>query len=446
MIIPRWYQERAISFAEKYLKSENKAKKPGIIVSPTGTGKSILITMLVNLMPDKKILVLQPSKELLTQNYYKYTLSGNFAAIYSASVGLKMVDRVTFATLGSVINESRLKDVDCIIIDECDIYPSDGMLSKFIENNTKTLMIGLTATPWRMHYSRFEGARPVMLNRSKKSPFGQFIYIVQIEDIYKDYWATLTYESYEFNRGKLKLKSTGLDYTEESMRAAIEPVYPRVAEYIDDLDRKRILTFMPDIASANKFVSLIKKKKAFAVSSKTPAKERDYLLDQYKKGFYDVAVNVNILSVGFDYPEIDAIIGIRPTNSLRVHYQQYGRGSRPSENKTDCLIADFVGNVPYLGKIEDINFKYVENSGWNLFIKNKRLTGESNRISDENKIAANPEFQNLNFDFGKYAGRSITDVARLDLPYLKWVAREFKGKKLLVYNIKSFLYDKGIRV
>jgi DNA repair protein RadD len=66
-------------------------------------------------------------------------------------------------------------------------------------------------------------------------------------------------------------------------------------------------------------------------------------------------VNVNVLTTGFDDPEIDLIALLRPTKSPVVHIQTIGRGLRPAPGKDHCLILDFSGNTERLGPINDVH-------------------------------------------------------------------------------------------
>lgn len=80
-----------------------KLEKPknSLIVAPTAFGKSLVIANIANALPDKT-LVLQPSKELLEQNYNKLKILGGEASIFSASVGIKEYGQITYATIGSI--------------------------------------------------------------------------------------------------------------------------------------------------------------------------------------------------------------------------------------------------------------------------------------------------------------------------------------------------------
>ena len=89
--------------------------------------------------------------------------------------------------------------------------------------------------------------------------------------------------------------------------------------------------------------------KTVSIDSKTPAAERKYLVEKFKKGDIDIIVNVDIFSEGFDCPDIEFIQLARPTRSLVKYLQQVGRGLRITENKQDCVILDNVGMYSRFG-------------------------------------------------------------------------------------------------
>lgn len=127
---------------------------PSIIVAPTAFGKSIVIAHIAKGIGEK-VLVLQPSKELLEQNYNKFIFFGGNASIYSASMGQKVLGDITYATIGSIINiahKFREMGVSKIIIDECDRYPREksGQLRRFVDGMKATHILGLTATPLKL--------------------------------------------------------------------------------------------------------------------------------------------------------------------------------------------------------------------------------------------------------------------------------------------------------
>ena len=113
----RYYQKEASDAAVKLF--TGKTDKNGLIVIPTGGGKSLILADIASRL-EGPLLVFQPSKEILQQNFAKLQSYGIIdCGCYSASVGCKDINRITFATIGSVMNHMR--DFDCfknIIVDE----------------------------------------------------------------------------------------------------------------------------------------------------------------------------------------------------------------------------------------------------------------------------------------------------------------------------------------
>ncbi len=91
MITLRNYQIESVEKAIEYFESGDPKNRP-IIVAPTAAGKSIYIGHIANHLRDG-VLVLQPSKELLEQNFAKYKMYGGEASVYSASIGEKKSDK-----------------------------------------------------------------------------------------------------------------------------------------------------------------------------------------------------------------------------------------------------------------------------------------------------------------------------------------------------------------
>ena len=81
----------------------SKKPHPSIIVAPTAFGKSIVIAEIAHQLGEK-LVVIQPSKELLEQNYNKFINLGGKASIYSAAMGEKEIGDITYATIGSIVN------------------------------------------------------------------------------------------------------------------------------------------------------------------------------------------------------------------------------------------------------------------------------------------------------------------------------------------------------
>jgi hypothetical protein len=167
----------------------------------------------------------------------------------------------------------------------------------------------------------------------------------------------------------------------------------------------------------------------------------------FKEGRLKAAANVGVLTTGFDFPELDCIIGARPTMSLGLYYQIIGRCVRPHPNKQKAYVFDFVGNYRKFGKVEDLVIEKKDNL-W--VIHNGKTVLTNNDISgggrDEVKELKNAvvDLQNDLFDnvtihdpiinFGKYKGMKCSEIP---VGYLKWMAEKIDRNK---YNEQIFVY------
>src|SRR5699024_2991031 len=97
---PRPRQQEAIDKMVEFVNS--KTTKKGIFVYPTSFGKSIVIANVASMFPDKYFINIVPKKELLEQNYEKYTSYGYKGSVCSASLGSNEISKVTFATIGTL--------------------------------------------------------------------------------------------------------------------------------------------------------------------------------------------------------------------------------------------------------------------------------------------------------------------------------------------------------
>tara|TARA_R110000751_G_scaffold201530_3_gene306257 strand:- start:1722 stop:2498 length:777 start_codon:yes stop_codon:yes gene_type:complete len=86
---------------------------------------------------------------------------------------------------------------------------------------------------------------------------------------------------------------------------------------------------------------------------------RSAVVSSFKRGDIKCIVNVDILTTGFDAPDIDLIAMLRPTQSPILHVQALGRGMRISPGKDHCLVLDFAGNVARLGPINDVTVRTI---------------------------------------------------------------------------------------
>jgi DNA repair protein RadD len=386
----RDYQEMCVYKCVKFL--NEKKSKSGICLLPTGAGKSLIIANIIKKMPSQKILVLQPSKEILLQNYNKIISYGFSPTIYSASLNEKNSSgQVVLATIGSIAGK-LFEEFKIIFIDECHLVNSqEGRYKEFLDSQDSKLL-GFTATPYRLSTDGY-GSMMKFLTRTREKIFQDLIYWVEGKELQeKGYLCKMNYLQKipnGFNERLIEINSTGTDYKDVSYRNYLRGmgmwgmVADEIYKQIVLRKRKNCLVFTRFTDESDEVIKILKETgsgvKCAAIDSKMKAGRRDEIIKQFILGEIEVIVNVGVLAIGFDFPALETIIIARLTKSLPFYYQVLGRGWRVESNKKDCLIVDMVGNYEKFGKLEDLELR-VEKPNSKLYciwaggFINKKLT------------------------------------------------------------------------
>ncbi len=374
--VPRPYQQKAIDAALSFFKSEEKGN--GIIVLPTGAGKSICIANIAKGL-DGPVLILQPNVEILTQNAQKYCSYGFRAGIYSASAGQKRIDHVTFATIGSIVKKIHLfKNVKYIIQDECESTSAKGgMYHDLFKGLPNARLVGLTATPYRLS-ATMEGAMLKFITRTNPRIYNKVLYYVQNSELFDaGYLSKLEYFSFDVvDRSMLRINSSGSDFAEDSLRHYYRQInMPQITiGYANRLlkKRKNLLVFCSLIVEAEEVCKGIPG--AMLVTGETDKVLREKILRQFKAGIIKCVVNVGVLTCGFDHVELECVLLARSTMSLRLYYQIMGRAIRPHPNKESAWLVDLGGNIKFFGKLEELKIQVGPTGLFSVWNNKKQLT------------------------------------------------------------------------
>jgi DNA repair protein RadD len=373
---PRPYQSEAIEKGVAFFKE--KKQYNGVHILPTGSGKSVVIANIASQL-EGKTLVFQPSKEILEQNFQKFLSYGYRAGIYSASAGMKYVDDITFATIGSVAKKQHIfSQFKNIIIDECHLVNAEeGMYRSFIKAFDKVKVLGLTATPYRLS-SGFEGAMLKFITRTSPRIFNKVLYYVQNDVLFNSgHLSPLRYFAFDvIDRTMLQTNSSGTDFTDASLRDYYRQInMPRITiDYGNKLlqKRKNLLIFCSLIEEANQVARGIPG--SMVITGETEVKKREKILSQFKAGVIRCVINVGVLTTGFDYPELEAVLIARSTMSLALYYQIVGRVMRPHKNKDCGWVVDLGGNIKFFGKIETMQIKTDAKGLYSIWNNGRQLT------------------------------------------------------------------------
>ena len=394
--ILRQYQQEAVDRGVEFFNSVDRTHP--IFMLPTAGGKSIIIACIVKQLKHQ-VLVLQPSVELLKQNYAKYDHvikehpEFEPASVYSASAGIKEVGRVTFATIGSIFKHPELcRDVRHVIIDECHFVPPDrsSMYMKFLSCFPAVQVMGLTATPYRLktYNDPFPPYKPFskinLLNRERPCFFNKFMHITHTKQLYDEgYLCPINYIEMQFDGSFLKVNSTGAEYTEQSLKEAIErnDILKKIPGILDQAfkkGRKSCLVFVRAVEEARQLASVT----PFSayVHALTDKKERAEIIKAFKNGSIKTIFNVAVLTTGFDYPDLDTVIIARPTMSLALFVQMVGRGIRIADGKEKLSMLDMCGNLKRFGRLEELRVEDDPVEGWVL--RNDRQIISGRRLDE----------------------------------------------------------------
>lgn len=407
----RPYQQEAVDKAVAFF-LDTKEVRNGIEVLPTAAGKSLVIANIA-LNLNANVLVLQPSREILMQNYDKMCSYGYECSMYSASVGVKEVSRVTFATIGSIKSKSEdFKHFKYCIVDECHLSQTPTY-KKFFKD-VKCKVLGVTATPYKLETDLYKvdkdgnkkrtwQFKTKLLNKEKgehyesesqlrflthvpNALFKKVVYVCQPKDLYEQgFLAKVNYYSCPpplWNDRYLIKNKNGSEYTEESMRIMrdytklddwLVNVVERLLNPKNGVPRKCILVFTHFIDEAERL------KRSFRgiaeiVTGETSKKERERIIEEFKKGKIKVVVNASCLTTGFDYPELDTIVMARATMSLSLYYQIVGREIRIHPSKKEAWFVDLCHNYDKFGDVIDLNVN-ADNGYWQVSSNGRQITG-----------------------------------------------------------------------
>lgn len=376
IIESRWYQDAADAALWQYFR-DKPAVVDGRIVSrnplvamPTGTGKSVSIARFIqgvfHAFPGQRVLMMTHVKELIQQNAKKLLELWPEAPLGIFSTGLKkkQIAAITYAGVATIVNHlDKLGHVDIVIIDEAHLLsPKDDgrykdVIARLKAVNPYLVVIGYTATPYRL------GIGSLTNNGIFTDTAYDLTTLENFNRLVNDgYLAPLITRK----RGSIAVDTSNVGLSNGEFRASELQAAADDNKLTNDIvldilnnayasGRSSAIMFASGIEHAEHISQCFEYYgvEVPAVHSKMDGKHRDRILSEFKDGRYWGLVCKEILTTGFDHPPIDFIGCIRPTTSTGLWVQMLGRGTRPSPNKSNCLVHDYAGNTERLGPIND---------------------------------------------------------------------------------------------
>ena len=355
----------------------------GNFVVHHNTGKSLVLAQIAKDSVEKwngRVLILAHVKELLEQNADKIRKLCPELKIGIYSAGLRSRDtteQVIVAGIQSVYNKAcELDAFDLVIVDEAHLISSegDGMYRTFLSDmkviNPHVRVIGLTATPFRL-----KGG----LICKPENILNEICYEAGLKEmIQQGYLSPLISRAGRAEANLANLHIRGGEFISDEVAAAMDndALVTSACREIVELtrDRKSVLIFTASVDHckhvAEKIEAFSGKECAIVTGDTSPA-ERAEIIARFKGEFIPADLfgtpkpplkflaNVNVLTTGFDAPNTDCVVMLRPTNSPGLLIQCAGRGTRlsPETGKSSCLFLDYGGNILRHGPLDMIKVK-----------------------------------------------------------------------------------------
>lgn len=333
----RPYQETA---RQKVQEEWKEGKKRTLLVLPTGTGKTIVFSKIIEdrVKKGERVLVIAHRGELLEQASDKlYKSTGLKTATEKAEqTSLGSFYRVVVGSVQTLQREKRLNQFppeyfDTIVIDEAHHAISDGyqrVLKHFEDAN----VLGVTATPDRGDM------------RNLGSYFESLAYEYSLPEAIKSgYLSPIKALTIPLKLDLSNVKQQAGDFSTKDLGTALDPYLEQIAEEMRKqcFDRKTVV-FLPLVKTSQKFRDILNQHGFKAAEVNGESGDREQVLKDYEEGKYNVLCNSMLLTEGWDCPSVDCVIVLRPTKVRALYSQMVGRGTRLAPGKKELLLLDFL--------------------------------------------------------------------------------------------------------
>lgn len=356
-IKPHEVQEFAL---ERLNETRKKGHKKGLIVFATGLGKTYLSGFDVKQCTPKKVLFIVHIGEILKQSLTSFQeVLPKISKEMGFFMGSTKEDdkKVIFASIQTLSKQKNLErfkpeEFEYIILDETHhiAAPTYRKVFSYFKPN---FLLGLTATPDRMDQQEilpfyennlvYEMDQEEAIKRGYLVPFYYFGFKDDI-DYSHIYYNGFRYDINDLNK---------LLLIEERDKSIIK-------KYKELAPNKKTIGFCASTEHADWCAEAFRKAGINAVSihsklddseENIDLKDRDKLIDNFRKNKYQVAFVVNMFNEGVDFPDVECLLFLRPTESKTIFIQHMGRGLRISPGKEGVTILDFIGNYKTAGLI-----------------------------------------------------------------------------------------------
>ena len=324
----RAYQEELVS---KVREAWIHGKRAPCIVLPCGGGKSIIVAEIAKRTTDKhnKVLFLVHRKELCEQienTFRRWGVDMLRCQIMMVQTASRRLGKIPPPTL--------------IITDE-NHHSLANSYKKVYEAFPNAHRVGVTATPVRLDGSGLGDINDVLICGVSAKWLIEHN-CLSAYDYYAPSLIDLT---------GIKIKKGDYDITSVENLMLRKAIFGDVIGYYNKLAAgKQAICYCTSVRHSMETAMQfnIAGIEAAHIDGGTPKQERDRIIDDFRRGAIDILCNVDLISEGFDVPDCECAILLRPTQSLTLYIQQSMRCMRYKQGKR-AIIIDHVGNYARFG-------------------------------------------------------------------------------------------------
>lgn len=333
-----------------------------LVVAATGWGKTILFSSLAGVLKGVNILIVAHREELLQQAREKIQWIDPTAIVGKVGGGSHEYGApVTVAGIDTISQERHLKNLHkfgygLVIWDECHHAQADNYVKTRLALK-QAFHVGVTATP-----DRLDG-------KSLEPLFGTPVFSMDIKQAVKKHrLCDVRCVAVQTETNLDDLKTTRnvdgeIDFNERQLAHAVDNPERNALiarKYLELANGRRSICFGVNVLHCQHMTEAYQAAgiPAAYVTGSTIKTERQKLYQQLATGEIKILSSVQVLTEGFDLPQIACVIMARPTQSRALYTQAVGRGMRLAPGKKDCLIIDLTDNC-YRLRLTPQNFKSV---------------------------------------------------------------------------------------
>lgn len=384
------------------------------IVLPCGGGKSVIIADIAKQTTAKgnRVLFLVHRRELCDQIRNTFTWWG---------VNMRLCDIMMVQTAARRL--SKLPRPQLIITDE-NHHCLANTYRKIYEYFPECRRVGVTATPVRLNGDGLGDVNDrLIIGVSAK-------WLIENHCLAPyDYYAPSLVDLSEvkMNRGEFETSSVEKLMLKKAVFGNVIEYYKKLAGGRQAICYCTSIRHSIETAAAFRAAGI----EAEHIDGGTPRAERDEIVRKFKEGALDILCNVDLISEGFDVPDCECAILLRPTQSLTLYIQQAMRCMRYRPDKR-AVIIDHVGNYARHGLPDD-------DREWTLDKKPKRKKGEKSQPV-ENAVTQCPECF-LTFHTRDESGEVVKSCpyCGAELPVKE--RKEIKQEEAVLEKIEGFRID-----